>query len=295
LRQNQESFSTLKQYRPFCFTEDSKSNPRTKRNQPLSTALLAVAAPRAALIALVLVGGSFQSGMVRAQTNPPPADTAPSLQDALRNGVAAYKQQNYGEAFRWLSKAAEQGNADAQYLVGDMYAKGMGVTRNIDQAVMWLGKAAAQGQVVAQSHLGVFYLAGEDNLKDYSKALMWFSKAAAQGDVDAEVSLGYMYEKGLGVPVDRNAAISWLKKATAQGDADAQKELRLLQAQASPIKRKDIPDALVFRCQLESARSIGQAMKSETDADAQAAHKAYEACLRSNWKRLFGGVPFPED
>jgi hypothetical protein len=287
----------LKQYRPFCFTEDSKRNPRTKRNQHLRAVLCAVASPRAGLIALALVGGGFQSGTLRAQTNPPATDTAPSIQDALRNGATAYDKQNFGEAFRWYGKAAAQGDASAQFKVGIMYLNGQSVAQSDDQAVAWLTKSATQGFVLAQALLGNMYLSGQQIPKDYGKALAWLTKAADQGNADAEAYLGYIYKDGLGVQPDRNAALAWFRKAAAQGDADSQKELRKLQGQAPAphLSRKDIPDALVFRCQLESSRSIGQALKSESDADAQAAHKAYEACLRSNWKRLFGDAPFPED
>jgi TPR repeat protein len=204
-------------------------------------------------------------------------------------------QSMSGDVYKgWLTTvfaAAQQGNAEAQYRVGVEFNR----VKRYQDAVLWLTKAATQGHVLAQTALGNMYLTGDQIPKDYAQALMWNTKAAEQGNVDAQVYLGYMYEEGLGVAKDRDAAISWLKKAAARGDADAKKELRRLQGQATPIKRKDIPDALVFRCQLESAQSIGQALKSETDADAKVAHNAYEACLRSNWRRLFGDTPFPEN
>ena len=194
----------------------------------------------------------------------------------------------------WLSAvntAAKQGNAEAEFRLGVEFSRG----KYYQDAILWLTKAATQGHALAQSLLGHMYLTGEQIPKDYAKALMWLTKAAEQGNVDAQVAVAYMYQDGLGVAKDRHAAKSWYQKAAAQGDADAKKELRRLQGQASPIKRKDIPDALVFRCQLETAGSIGHAMKSQSDADVQAAHKAYEDCLRSNWKRLFGDAPFPEN
>ena len=194
----------------------------------------------------------------------------------------------------WLTvvfAAAKQGNAEAQHRVGVEFLR----VKRYQDAVLWLTKAATQGHVLAQTLLGAMYLSGEQIPKDYAEALTWVTKAAEQGNVDAQVYLGHMYEEGLGVAIDHDTAISWYKKAAAQGDADAKKELRKLQGQASPIKRKDIPGALVFRCQLETESSIARAVKSQSDADVQAAHKAYEACLRSNWKRLFGDVPFPED
>ena len=38
--------------------------------------------------------------------------------------------QDYAEAVTWYRKAAEQGDADAQYNLGVMYAKGQGVPQD---------------------------------------------------------------------------------------------------------------------------------------------------------------------
>ena len=50
---------------------------------------------------------------------------------------------NYGAAVYWYSRAAEQGHATAQYLLGLMYDKGHGTTRSNVLAYKWLSLAAA--------------------------------------------------------------------------------------------------------------------------------------------------------
>jgi WD40 repeat protein len=45
----------------------------------------------------------------------------------------------------WYRKAAEQGNADAQYSLGFMYENGRGVPRDDTAAASWYQKAAEQG------------------------------------------------------------------------------------------------------------------------------------------------------
>ena len=50
-------------------------------------------------------------------------------------------------------KAAEQGNANAQYNLGVMYANGDGVTKDAVKAVEWYQKAAAQGYADAIQRL----------------------------------------------------------------------------------------------------------------------------------------------
>jgi len=60
---------------------------------------------------------------------------------AQGNGVP----QNHTEALKWFYKAAEQGNADAQYYIGAMYAVGVDVPKDRAEASKWFRKAAEQG------------------------------------------------------------------------------------------------------------------------------------------------------
>jgi TPR repeat protein len=50
------------------------------------------------------------------------------------------------EAVKWFLKAAEQGNAGAQFVLGVNYENGYGVTRSNSEAVKWYQKAAKQGK-----------------------------------------------------------------------------------------------------------------------------------------------------
>ena len=64
--------------------------------------------------------------------------------------------QDYAEAVRLYSLAAEQGNADAQYNLGYMYCEGIGVTgKNKDEAVKWWRIAAGKGHVDARKNLNL--------------------------------------------------------------------------------------------------------------------------------------------
>ena len=45
--------------------------------------------------------------------------------------------QDYAEAMKWFRKAAEQGDADAQYNLGVMHAQGYGVPQDFVLAHMW--------------------------------------------------------------------------------------------------------------------------------------------------------------
>ncbi|WP_406569303.1 tetratricopeptide repeat protein, partial [Aeromonas veronii] len=60
----------------------------------------------------------------------------------------------------WYRKAAEQGDAMAQFNLGAMYEQGKGVAQDDKQAVAWYRKAAEQGYAMAQSNLGGMYNTG---------------------------------------------------------------------------------------------------------------------------------------
>ena len=61
--------------------------------------------------------------------------------------------QDDAEAVKWYSKAAEQGDATAQYNLGLMYNSGKGVPRDDAEALNWWRKAAGQGLAAAHDIL----------------------------------------------------------------------------------------------------------------------------------------------
>lgn len=63
-----------------------------------------------------------------------------------------------------------------------MYAKGQGVAQNYQQAASWYRKAAEQGDATAQRLLGFLYEEGQGVAQDYSQAMTWYRKAAEQDD-----------------------------------------------------------------------------------------------------------------
>jgi TPR repeat protein len=57
------------------------------------------------------------------------------------------------EALKWFRLAATNGNAQAEYNVGFMYANGRGVRHNEEEAVRWFRQAARHGYDVARKEL----------------------------------------------------------------------------------------------------------------------------------------------
>jgi len=61
-------------------------------------------------------------------------------------GVDAYKKKDYRKAKEEFQILADQGNADAQIMLGYMFASGKGVLQDYIQAHLWFNLAAAQGK-----------------------------------------------------------------------------------------------------------------------------------------------------
>ena len=124
--------------------------------------------------------------------------------------------QDYKQAVYWWTKAANQGHAEAQCILGPCYYNGEGVAQDYKQAVYWYTKAANQGYASAQYYLGVCYYNGYGVAKDYKQAVYWYTKAANQGVAEAQCALGVCYYNGAGVAKDCRQALNWFKKAKAQ-------------------------------------------------------------------------------
>jgi len=98
------------------------------------------------------------------------ATLSPALAGPFEDGRAAFERGDYAAALQMWRRLAENGDAQAQNAVGDMYA-----TRRA---------RLSQGS-------------GED-----SEAAKWYLKAAEQGFAPAQSNLGRIYYEGLGVPRD---------------------------------------------------------------------------------------------
>ena len=106
---------------------------------------------------------------------------------------------------KWFRLAAEQGDAWAQRLLGDMHYLGRGVPR-----------------------------------RDYVEAVRWYRLPAEQGDVNNQYNLGYMYYNGEGVPQDNVLAHMWFNLAASKGVAGA---AQLRDDVASRMTRNQIAEA----------------------------------------------------
>jgi TPR repeat protein len=62
-------------------------------------------------------------------------------------------RRDYFVAMDWFFRAAAQGDADAEYNLGIMYAYGIGVARQDAKARRWLSRAASRRHRLAEREL----------------------------------------------------------------------------------------------------------------------------------------------
>lgn len=80
-----------------------------------------------------------------------------------------------------LIKAANNGDAESQYKLGNMYYLGEGVSRNYFEAIKWYREAAKQGHAKAQNNLGVMYANGKGVRYNLERARIFYGEACDNG------------------------------------------------------------------------------------------------------------------
>ncbi|MCP4070735.1 MAG: sel1 repeat family protein [Hyphomicrobiales bacterium] len=103
---------------------------------------------------------------------------------------------NFAEAMQQLQPAARSGNAEAEELIGVMYAMGLGVARDDTRAFEWYLRASMKGHPGAQSGVGWYYEVGRGMpAPDLVRAYMWYVLSAIGGDPDAAISQDEVVKK----------------------------------------------------------------------------------------------------
>jgi uncharacterized protein len=93
---------------------------------------------------------------------------------------------------------------------------------------LWL-PFAEQGNAQAQTEVGELYERGVGAIADPSAAAHWYRQAADKGDTRAMVNLASLYERGLGVARDADQAAQWFRRASGLKPAAARLSIHLVE------------------------------------------------------------------
>jgi TPR repeat protein len=127
----------------------------------------------------------------------------------------------------WI-READRGEPQAQFNVGVMFFKGIGVERDYEEAHRWFLKSAKQGASNSQGFLGILYEQGLGVSRDLEESLRWYTLAVRQGNLEAQYNLGRMYYNGIGVEKNFKEAFIWYRKVAECNHAAALNQLGVM-------------------------------------------------------------------
>jgi uncharacterized protein len=122
---------------------------------------------------------------------------------------------------KWYTRAAEQGDSDAQYNLAIMYDEGEGVAQSDRDAIKWYTKAAEQENPLAQFNLAVCYATGQGVPKDYVQAYKWTLLAGINGeDITDIISWLQGHMTAAEIAAGQNLANAYRKRKQQESEKD---------------------------------------------------------------------------
>ncbi len=146
--------------------------------------------------------------------------TSPALAD-VKSGVDAWSRGDYASAIKEWRTLAVNGDADAQFNMGQAYKLGRGVQADLKQAEDWYRRAALQGHPQAEDNYGLVMFQNGNR----EQALPWIEKSANRGDPRAQYILGTALFNGDMMAKDWVRAYALMTRASASGLAPASTSL----------------------------------------------------------------------
>ena len=132
-----------------------------------------------------------------------------ALADTYERGVAALDAGRYDEALFHISLLAANDDPRAQYTMGVMYRRGLGVVQDDREALLWYLSAAEAGHMLGQYAAGLAFDRGIGTDRDIANALHYLGEAALQGHAAAPVQIGNIHYLGKDTGVDHARAYFW--------------------------------------------------------------------------------------
>ncbi len=154
---------------------------------------------------------------VRALESIPTSESVEAALEKYRNGEGL--PADFSECFQIFKKAADSGDAVAQYQTGHMYLYANGTALDIDKAWHYFELAAAQGVDRAYGRMGYMLSNGIGFETDSQKAISLI-RIAAQSDAQSMCNLARFIIDGK-TPGTKHEAVQLLNTAVSLGNTDA--------------------------------------------------------------------------
>ena len=122
----------------------------------------------------------------------------------------------------WLCRGRKAGDPDAQVLLAEILARGLGIPINMAESAKWYGKAAEQGVPEAQFRYAVILLQGKYAPKDPKRAKELMKAAADAGNARSEFNFGQILCRSARGLTGIENAYPWFQKAADKGLPDGE-------------------------------------------------------------------------
>jgi TPR repeat protein len=118
-------------------------------------------------------------------------------------GNKHYREGDFGTAFKYFTKAAGLGDAEAHFQLSELYFKGLGVVEDKEKTVYHWEEAAIAGHPEARKNLGIV----DRNCGRFERAVKHFIIAANLGDDGSLQALRQLYADGYATKEDYAGAL----------------------------------------------------------------------------------------
>jgi tetratricopeptide (TPR) repeat protein len=142
---------------------------------------------------------------------------APAFSETMESAYAATQKGDFEKSLRIITPLAQEGNSEAQLLLGMHHMMGLGTNTNPEVAIEWYQQAADQNNANALAVMASIYRDGVYKQKDVEQAIRLFIKSGKLGNYRAFDVLGIMFEEADGVDQDYLKSLMWYEISIANG------------------------------------------------------------------------------
>lgn len=169
---------------------------------------------------------------------------APAALADVKSGVDSWSRGEYEAAVKQWREPAINGDADAQFNLGQAYKMGRGVKADLNIASDWYRKAATQGHLQAADSYGhLLHYQGK-----IPESLPYLQTSSDRGDPRAQYLLATELFNGVHIPKDWVRAYAIMTRASSAGMTPASRSLAQMD-QYIPLEQRQA--AMVLAGELE--------------------------------------------
>ena len=172
------------------------------------------------------------------------------------NGIKLFNEQRYDEAVEKFKASALHAYPGAMAYLGYCYINEKGVEENRELGYRYLKMAAEQGDKNAWYFMGEYHAKSTGEEIDYSAAFDCYLRAAESGHKQAQTEIAILYEEGKGVARDDSAAAKWYSLAAEKEEPTALYRMgikREKQDSINNLKGKELKKSPAFKYLLRAA------------------------------------------